>query len=74
LISACASSQLRPIASPFVQNPPPPIVRRCQPPPDPGRLETQADLLLAYIDALSAWKACSLEIERIIQYYEEIEK
>lgn len=50
------------------------MIRRCQPPPEPGRLETQADLLLAYIDALSAWKACSLEIERIIQYYEEIEK
>lgn len=72
LTTNCASSQSKPIASPCVQAPAP-IIHRCPPPPEPTRLETQTDLLLAYIDALSAWTSCRLEVERLIKYFEEVE-
>ena len=62
----CASSPAPRIEAPCV---PPPIVSPCQPPPEPVRLETQADLLAAYIDALTAWAVCRTEVEKIGLYY-----
>ena len=73
LTTACASAPSTPIAPPCVQTPTP-IVHRCQPPTAPARLDTQTDLLLAYMDALSAWKICAIEIDRLIKFYEELGK
>lgn len=63
---ACASSPAPLITAPCV---PPPIVSPCLPPPEPVRLDTQADLLAAYIDALAAWAVCRTEVEKIRMYY-----
>lgn len=50
-----------------------PEVMRCRPPERPAGLATQTDLLGAYVDALSAWAACSAQIEALIDYYEKVE-
>jgi hypothetical protein len=34
------------------------------------RLETQADLLRAYIDTLAAWASCAAEVGKVSRYYE----
>lgn len=49
-----------------------PEVTRCRPPERPAGLSTQADLLSAYVDALSAWAACNAQIEALIDYYEKM--
>lgn len=49
------------------------MVAPCLPPREPARLETQADLLTAYIDALAAWASCRAEVEKIRRYYEIME-
>lgn len=51
----------------------PPTVTPCQRPAPPARLETQADLLAAYVDALAAWAACKAEVDKIIEYYRLLE-
>lgn len=71
LMVACASSQSRPTEPPFFAARP--VVRPCQPPREPARLDTQGDLLTAYLDALSAWAACRLEVEKIRIFYTEID-
>lgn len=50
-----------------------PIVTPCDRPLPPARLETQADLLRAYVNALAAWAACSAEVDKVIEYYELLE-
>lgn len=32
------------------------------------------DIILTDMDALSAWKICTLEIDRLLKFYEELEK
>lgn len=51
----------------------PPTVTPCQRPAPPARLETQADLLAAYVDALAAWAACKVEVDKVIEYYKLLE-
>lgn len=50
------------------------MVAPCLPPREPAHLETQADLLTAYIDALAAWASCRAEVEKIRRYYEIMEE
>lgn len=64
--NACVSSPAPPITVPCV---PPPTVTLCTPPPEPTRLETQADLLRAYIDTLAAWASCAAEVGKVSRYY-----
>lgn len=68
-MNACASSPARPTQSSCV----PPTVTACNRPLPPARLETQADLLRAYVDALAAWAACKAEVDKIIDYYRILE-
>lgn len=68
-MDACASSPARPTQSSCA----PPIVTACDRPLPPTRLETQADLLRAYVDALAAWAACRAEVDKIIEYYRLME-
>lgn len=70
LTTACASSPGPHITAHCV---PAPMVTPCQPPREPVRLETQADLLTAYIDALAAWASCRAEVEKVRRYYEIME-
>ena len=49
------------------------MVAPCLPPPEPLHLDTQADLLAAYVDALAAWASCRAEVEKIRKYYEIME-
>lgn len=49
------------------------MIAPCLPPREPVRLETQADLLTAYIDALAAWASCRAEVEKVRRYYEIME-
>ena len=69
-ITPCASSPAPRITAHCV---PAPMVAPCLPPREPVRLETQADLLTAYIDALAAWASCRAEVEKIRRYYEIME-
>lgn len=68
-MSACASSPARPTTASCA----PPTVTPCPRPAPPTRLETQADLLAAYVDALAAWASCRAEIDKIIEYYKLLE-
>lgn len=51
----------------------PPTVTPCPRPAPPTRLETQADLLAAYVDALAAWASCKVEVDKVIEYYRLLE-
>lgn len=68
LTPACAPQRSTPTTALCV----PPPVTPCRIPIRPEHLETQADLLTAYIDALAAWAECRAEIEKIRSYYDEL--
>ena len=68
-MSACASSPAAPTTVSCAR----PVVIPCQRPAPPARLETQADLLAAYVDALAAWASCRAEVDKVIRYYELLE-
>lgn len=67
--AACASSPEPPTTALCVR----PTVTPCQRPAPPARLETQADLLAAYVDALAAWASCKVEVDKVIEYYRLLE-
>lgn len=64
-VTACAPSP----APHTINSCVPPAVTPCPPPPRPTTMETEAELLAAYIDALSAWAVCRAEVEKIRNYY-----
>ena len=68
---ACAKAPSMPINHSFVPIASLPVVRSCTPPPEPV-IDSQGDLLLAYIDALHAFTECKAENERVASILGEL--
>lgn len=68
LTQACAPSRSMPTTASCAAPP----ITPCRAPIRPAHLETQADLLSAYIDALAAWAECRAEVEKVRNYYESL--
>ena len=67
----CAKAPSMPTNHLFVPIASLPVVRACTPPPEPV-IDSQGDLLLAYIDALHAFAKCKAENERVASILGEL--
>ena len=68
---ACAKAQSTPTNHLFVPIASLPVVRACTPPPEPV-IDSQGDLLLAYVNALHAFAKCKAENERVASILGEL--
>ena len=68
---ACAKAQSTPINHLYVPIASLPVVRECTLPPEPV-IDSQGDLLLAYVNALHAFAKCKAENERVASILGEL--